>query len=228
MVYAGTIDSMNLTFQSAGSVWRDALVIEDIETGSLWSQVTGECISGKLEDSCLALLPSMLATYSEYKKLYPNGEVLAKPDKGSHSPYDWYAKDADMLGVFGRVDNFSRLEGKEPVFGIRSEGIQVAVSKNYLLQNRIALLDQFSPSAVVISDSNGDRVAAFTLPDSVKNISELRLDGDAMVIRNGEIMWDVGSGRIISGEGSDLTPVPITSSFWFAWVSFFPKTELIK
>ncbi len=92
--------------------------MQDLETGSLWSQINGECISGELEGKKLSPLPALHTTYSEFKELYPEGLLLKKPEKGeSGSSYDSYFADPDKLGIFGRADNFQKLDGKDKVFG---------------------------------------------------------------------------------------------------------------
>ena len=46
MVYARTLGSQSYTFQVSGMLWRNSLIMRDRETGSLWSHVTGEGLSG--------------------------------------------------------------------------------------------------------------------------------------------------------------------------------------
>jgi hypothetical protein len=200
-----------------------------METGSLWSQVTGECIAGEIEGKTLALFPSALSTYGEFKKRYPEGKILTRSNKTSEqTPYDWYARDETALGMFGRTDSFTRLKGKDIVFGIRAEGVQVAISKDYLSKSRFAVLEQFNQPVVVVSDSTCNSVTAFSLPNALTDVSGLKLINSKLTTANREMEWDAVTGKMTSGEEDDLVPLPITSAFWFAWASFFPKTELIK
>lgn len=210
-------------------MWRDALVIEDIETRSLWSQVTGECISGKLEGKSLHIFPSSLTTYQEFKKQYPHGKLLAKLDKGPpRSPYDLYFADESQLGTFGRVDNFERLKGKDIVFGLRLDGKQIAISQGYLSEKQFVVLEQFSPPVVVTYDTASYSVAAFSLPAQLADSSDLTLVDDRITLNSSRTAWNARTGQLLSGEGSNLASLPVTSAFWFAWVSFFPETELLK
>ena len=210
-------------------MWRDCLVIQDIETKSLWSAVTGECISGKLEGKSLRLFPSALTTYDEFKKQYPHGKLLAKADKGPpKSPYDTYLADESQLGTFGRVDNFERLKGKDIVFGLRLDRKQVAISQGYLSEKQFAVLEQFSPPVVVTYDTASYSVAAFSLPVQLADSLDLTLVDDRITLSSGRTAWNARTGQLLSGEGSNLISQPITSAFWFVWVSFFPQTELLK
>ena len=42
--------------------------------------------------------------------------------------------------------------------------------------------------------------------------------------------WDGLSGRATAGtdSGMELEQVPITYSFWFGWVDFYPNTEVYR
>jgi len=42
--------------------------------------------------------------------------------------------------------------------------------------------------------------------------------------------WDGLSGKATSGldDGMELEQVPITYSFWFGWVDFYPNSQLYK
>ena len=44
-----------LTFGVSGKLWRDALVMFDRQTGSLWSQISGDAIRAELE-RCIGML----------------------------------------------------------------------------------------------------------------------------------------------------------------------------
>ncbi len=204
-------------------------MLQDIETGSLWSQVTGKCIAGEMEGSLLTLYPAAMTTFAEFCISHPDGKLLSKPQPGpDSSPYDWYAADTSALSMFGRVDNFQRLRGKDIVYGLRMGGRQVAVAKDHLADRRLVVLEQFALPIIVTGDSAGRSVAAFELPVDRQRLSELKLVGDTLTFVDGGASFNAWTGRILSDEGDDLTPVPITSVYWFAWVSFFPNTELVK
>ena len=54
----------------------------DVETESLWGQVRGESIQGKMEKKRLNLFNSAHTTYSKFKEMFPEGKLLVKPEKG--------------------------------------------------------------------------------------------------------------------------------------------------
>ena len=48
------MNGKELTFMVSGMLWRDSLVMQDRETETLWSHVTGEAIRGPLKLRILA------------------------------------------------------------------------------------------------------------------------------------------------------------------------------
>lgn len=182
--------------------------MQDLETKSLWSQISGICIQGKMEGAQLKTVPFSHTTFAAFKKQYPHGKLLKKPadstNKIDGARYDSYFADKEKLGIFGRVDNFKRLAGKDKIYGIRFENSEFAVSESYLKKNGFALIVNDTKRIYLSYDVSDMSVAAFALPDSLKL-----------------------AGRIeINNQTAEAFPV--ISAYWFAWVSFFPETELIK
>jgi hypothetical protein len=204
--------------------------MQDLQTGSLWSQINGECISGELEGKILSPLPALHTTFSEFKELYPEGLLLEKPEKGeSGSSYDSYFADPDKLGIFGRADNFQKLDGKDKVFGLRLGKRQVAVSEDYLVKNSLTIISGTNPPIIVTYDDESKTVAAFALRDhSHTDLENIRIEDNALFLSGDNAAWDSRTGMVKSGDANSLDPIPAISAYWFAWISFFPDTELIK
>jgi hypothetical protein len=229
-VYAAEIDGRKLTFQASGSLWQDALVLQDLETESLWSQVSGECIMGELKDKKLELHPARHTTFAEFLADDANGLVLRKPSKGEpRAQYHSYFADSTKLGIFGRADDFERLPGKTIVLGLKLDDRQAAVHLEHLKQEKSTTVYDERGPIVVIHDSESGSSAAFRLPttDDGKAIPYV-ISGDRMMHVADERTWDTQTGRLQSGDGQDLDMVPLITAYWFAWVSFFPETELVK
>ncbi len=233
-MYAAELDDVRYTFQASGSLWQDALVMQDLQTRSLWSQISGEAIQGEMDGTALALIPSAMTTFAAFKERYPDGKLLKKPSRGpAGSPYSEYFADQSRLGVFGRQNNFKRLDGKAIVYGVREADRQAAVSRKFLVQNEFALLKQFEPPIVVTYDPGGAGVAGFVLPEDPRDL-EARLsvsDGRIQLHapgRDQRYQWDAFTGKPLDANFEPLEPVALQSAYWFAWVSFFPHTDLVK
>ncbi len=228
MVYAATVDTLHLTFQASGSLWQDALVMHDRETGSLWSQITGVCISGPLEGKRLLLLPSRHTTYGEFKETYPDGRLLAKPAKGeagSHYADYFTHPDRLRLGIFGRANTFTKLPGKAVVYGLRLGGEALAVAERYLAEQGFAVTSLSETPVIITYDPVGNAVAAFQLP--AREIDTVTVE-DGWIIYHNERTWQATTGAAAQPHEADLETLPLISGFWFAWVSFFPNTQLVK
>jgi hypothetical protein len=114
------------TLGVSGMLWRDALVMYDRATNSLWSQVDGTAVAGPEKGKRLQELPSELTTWGQWKRRHPDTLVLVKPSL-SASPYDGYFTDPEHIGVRGSINPDSRLPGKELVIGIERNGRFAAV-----------------------------------------------------------------------------------------------------
>ena len=204
--------------------------MHDVETGSLWPQPWGECFSGASVGKKLTEYPAIHTTYAEFKKLYPHGQLLKKPEKGEPSShYSKYFDDSEKLGMFGRVDDYERLSGKDKVFGLRRGDKQVAISLIYLKTNGRSLITGIGDPIIVTYDASSETASAFVFEGNQRAaVKGLKVDGDRMIAPGGRTVWHSRTGKVIEGDGTNLSVVPTMSSFWFAWVSFFPNTELVK
>lgn len=117
-MYARTVAGRTLTFGVSGMLYRDALVMYDRETGTLWSQIDGRALKGPLVGQVLQPVPSIHATWKEWRTLYPESLILKK-DGFYRSSYEEYNRDQSRLGIFGRRMNRSALPPKERILGIR-------------------------------------------------------------------------------------------------------------
>lgn len=203
--------------------------MHNLETESLWSQVSGQCIQGEQEGKLLELYPSSISTFAEYRASYPDGMILVKPEKGeAGSSYNSYFADRDKLGMFGRVDNFQRLAGKDLVYGLRAGERQVAVSEEYLAKNGYAYIDQLQPPVMIAFNKEGNSVSAFAVDDTELAADAFAVTGNKIIKVDGKTVWDATTGKLLEGKGKDLKEVAVMSAYWFAWASFFPETALIK
>ena len=177
----------------------------------------------------LELFPSMMTTYAEFKKLFPGGVLLVKPEKGEQgSPYNEYFTNPDKLGMLGRINDFERLKGKDIIYGLRLADGEVAISKAYLKDEGFAFIADSKSPIVVTLDAKSRTVAAFRLPHSDNiQVGDFSVSDDRLTFSVNGNTWKMKTGKSTDGQG-DLSLAPVLSAYWFAWVSFFPETELIK
>jgi hypothetical protein len=71
-VYDRSLDGRVLTFENSGALWRDTLVLRDIETGTYWTAATGVALSGPLAGKRLRPLPAAYTTARVWRGTFPD------------------------------------------------------------------------------------------------------------------------------------------------------------
>lgn len=118
MVYARRVDSRLLTLIVSGRLWRNSLVMQDEETGTYWSHVTGEAIEGPLKGKRLETIPAVQTTWKAWRAEHPNTEVLKKSAEITSSRYESYFSDPKRTGLFRSRWLVDRMPGKTKVHGV--------------------------------------------------------------------------------------------------------------
>ena len=126
IVFDPLVQGERVEFGTSGKLWNSNLVMYDRKTDTYWSQVLGEAIRGELAGSQLNVLPSDQVRFGEWKKEYPDGEVLSQ-DTGIYSEdrytIDPYGSYYTTPGTFFEVNaTDSRLEDKDFVLGVVVNG----------------------------------------------------------------------------------------------------------
>lgn len=232
-MYARTFEDRPepLTFGVSGKLIRNALVMYDRQTDTLWSQFLGIAVQGELQGTPLEPLASTLTDWATWRRLHPGTIVL---DQGGErfDPYSRYYTDGSA-GVLGERNSDDRLDRKEFVLGIQLPGFQKAYAFRHL-SNAPVVNDRLGDQdLVVVFDENAATGVAF---DRVVDGRALTFDlvtdvpGDLLGLRDRETgtLWAALSGEAIEGElaGAQLTQLPFTQVFWFAWTDFFPDAPL--
>lgn len=128
-MYDRKIDGRELKFGVSGKLYQSNVLLYDKQSESLWSQLKEEAISGEMTGKRLTALPSVLTTWSRWRRDHPATLVLS-PDTGYARPYDrdpyaGYAESGDLMFPPSRVDR--RLPAKARVLGIEMQGDAVAL-----------------------------------------------------------------------------------------------------
>jgi hypothetical protein len=230
-VYARDVSGRTLTFGVSGKLIRNSLVMFDRETGTLWSHLTGDALEGPLLGQHLQQVLSEQTTWGRWRAEHPETLMLAvDPSDVKFDPYQTYYGTPNA-GVVGRKHTDDRLPAKEKVIGVRLGGEVKAYSFTALARDRVVndtvggvplvvVFDGLSFSGAVYRRDPGGNVLTF----------EAGPDAFSMLDEQTGSTWDGLSGKATSGAdaGTELEQVPITYSFWFGWVDFYPNTELYK
>ena len=177
-----------LTFIVSGKLWRNSLIMQDKETGSLWSHVTGECLEGEFKGAELKMIPVVQTTWGQWSADHPGTRVLKKSEEIKSSAYERYFADPKKTGLFRTVWLQDRLPGKSLIHGVLLGPHSLAVADTAL--------------------SAGQPVTA-KLGDVTIKVSR-GPDGGVRALRE-----DTGAELIVR------------TAFWFAWSTYFPRTEVV-
>ncbi|MBI2642673.1 MAG: DUF3179 domain-containing protein [Candidatus Wildermuthbacteria bacterium] len=163
-VFDPVVKGERVEFGTSGKLWKSNLVMYDRKTDSLWSQILGEAIAGEMTGTKLAVLPSDLTRFGDWKKKFPQGEVLSR-DTGTlrfygQNPYGDYFEPVDFaLSLAGVQD--TRLAPDEFIFGLVVNGKAKAYPTK-LVQERGEVADVFEGQTFVLRhDKELDAVRVF-------------------------------------------------------------------
>lgn len=248
VTYGRVIAGTETTFGTSGRLFASALVMYDRATESLWTHFDGRAVVGMLTGTQLDVYGSPLMSWSDFRSNYPTGQVLDATQTGfsrdyGTNPYTGYDNPDSRPFLFaGDVDG--RARAKERVVGVSYADADVA----YSLQS----LSGESATATSVMHGSEDIVVLWTPGQSsaldASGISDGRDVGNVGVfvpVVNGQQLtftaqddgfvdaetgstWTV-AGVATAGElaGAQLERIPHLDTFWFAWATYRPQSELV-
>ena len=221
-------------------LYRSNKVMYDRLTQTLWSQLRGEPILGKLVGSGIKLeyFPVALTTWGEWLAEHPDTKVQSR-ETGYYPPrsYDredsprsiYFAYREDPETMFPIWNRDGQLAPKQLVLGVVAEDGHKAYSIDALRQDRLVNDSVGGVDIVVVGSSlSADALAfrsegrQFRLPDDAPlSLPDTLLDEDGAV-------WHVERDRLWKDDDpTDTLPLhPANVSFWFGWYITYPDTLL--
>lgn len=229
----------------SGLLRMSDLVMWDLQSQSLWQQITGEAIVGEHAGDSLTPIPSAIVRWADFKVNHPDGLAMTQ-DQGfgtnyGRNPYEFYSSSARPFLFRGEADD--RFPALSRVVGVTMEEGDKAYPFSELSEVR-----------VVNDEINGQPVAVFWGAEDTADaldaseIAEARgigtgiaynpvVDGQLLTFESvGDTEFvdnETGStwtilGRAVEGEleGAELEILPHKNEFWFAWSAFFPDAPV--
>lgn len=231
-MYTREVKGKELELAVSGKLYKDALVMFDRETGTLWTQVDGKALRGPLLGSSLTEVPAVQTTWKAWKKLHPDTLVLRKPGSVRGSHYEGYFQDPGKRGLFGtRGDD--RLGGKDKIVGVHEGSDAVAVPESLLRKRTVVQFQLGAKPVVVMYAQDAETPGVFRPIVDGKMLSfRVRGAGGQTLIEDVETgsVWSPLDGKAIRGPlaGKRLARVPYLHSFWYAWSAYRPETRVIS
>jgi hypothetical protein len=161
-VYSRKIGNQTYRFGVSGLLYKSNVLMYDLQTESLWSQVLQRSVTGRMTGAKLTRLPSTLTTWGKWRQEHPESDVLT-PATGhvrdySRDPYEDYYK--SRSGLFGFLKGGPGAEDKELVVGIEIDGLARAY-KLEELRNAGSFTDRFDEQIISLDyDDETDRLTA--------------------------------------------------------------------
>jgi hypothetical protein len=229
-VYARNVAGQTLTFGVSGMLYKDGLVMYDRQTDTLWTQVDGRGVRGKLTGWQLQIVPAIHATWKEWRALYPNSQVLKKRGE-SRSAYADYNRNPTELGIMGRRNADNRLPGKERILGVRVGNAAMAFPLAAVREARLAHASVGGLPVLLVAPSEDVPVLSYERRVRSRDLTfRLETVDGQLVLRDAETnsTWQIASGKAIGGPlaGAKLNRATAYPAFWFGWRGYFPSTTV--
>lgn len=239
-------DSIVLDFGTTGRLRKSDLVMYDRQSETWWQQFTGKGIIGDYTDVSLVRLPSQIISFEEFRKAFPQSQVLSR-ETGyqrpyGNNPYRGYDSIDNNPFLF-RGDIDPRLPAMERVLSILNDAETQLVPLSELKKQPVANLFSGESKVVVIASTTAtsaldtENIAqSRQVPAAAAfhaSVDELELDFE---FKDG-IVQDVQTashwnafGLSTKGKlaGTQLEQVDDGVHFAFAWLAFDPKAIVVK
>lgn len=226
------VDGQVLHFRLVG-VNNQNFLMEDIETGSWWQQVTGEAISGPLRGKRLELVPWDEVSFALWRGEHPGSLILERDPTydGPYAPADWEER-ADQMPAPPIFDSGAPLPPRELVVGLEIDGLAKAYPITELAAQS-PVVDRLGevPILLVVA-ADGKSVRAFDRRMGGEPLDFFRKpDAEELLLVDAQTgsTWDF-SGRAIDGPrvGEELTRVQVLKDFFFDWLHYHPETRIYR
>lgn len=159
IVFERSVDGAAQEFGVSGKLWQSNLLMYNRVTSeddeSLWSQALGEAVVGVHTGKKLAVVPSDIVRWSDWRAAHP-GTLVLSTDTGTSRDYgrdpygDYYTSESVSFGASFRD---TRLHPKALVHGIEVDGAYKAYADDALAQAR-TLDDSFAGKTIRVTKTD--------------------------------------------------------------------------
>ena len=163
-VYDRRVGDKTLTFINSGALWRDTLVLEDRETGTLWTAATGEALYGPLRGERLTPIPATNATMNAFAQAHPRARYLDTGELTETSISMALYNSSGWQGFSGFRTRDTRFEPKAKVYSI-SDGNEAVAFVEADVKGRGCVTAELGGRLVLLEwDAERDAPRAFRGP----------------------------------------------------------------
>ncbi len=235
-----------LSFGTSGMLYKSDLVMYDRQTESLWPQLEGRAVIGRLTGTVLERLPIQTVAWADFKSAHPDAWVLSE-DTGydrayGTNPYVGYDEETSRPFAFlGQVPDALPVKARVVGLGSGTDAVAVPFARlqadevldlTFQGERVVLLFDPALTSALDAQNLSESRTVgatgAFTPSWQGQELTFSRAPGGFSDAETSST-WDI-LGRAVAGPlaGAQLAPVDHVDTFWFAWSAFQPDTTVLK
>jgi len=170
MIFDRLFDGKEYTFGVSGLLYKSDVLLYDHQTESLWSQIAGKAVTGKMSGTKLKLLPAVNTTWGRWKRERPDTLALTT-DTGykrdySVDPFDSY-KATDRV-MFPMLEMDQRFNNKETVIGISLNGDTKAYPFSLLKKAEPPIKDTVGGVSILVHFDKDSSTAYITGADGAR------------------------------------------------------------
>lgn len=218
------------TFGTSGLLYRSNKLMYDRQSYTLWSNLTGEPVVGRLALTSLKLpvLPNTVTTWSGWVERHPDTTVMVPDNRlAARWRFDYTSGAADRMrrGVAFPVWRKSdRLDRDTEIYALRIEGEAKAYPIEILLEQGV-VNDQLGGSRLVLL---ADRTTGAVRAYASGGLTFRRGESDTELVDDSDRRWRVTEEALVSAGIEPLERLPGHTAFWFGWYGFYPRTEVYE
>jgi hypothetical protein len=224
-VYGREYQGRELRFGPSGGVLHHSLVLQDKETDSYWSIMSGKSLAGEFEGTRLEELPlGIKIQWKDWRGQHPDTLVLSVEgvEYNPDNPYEDHLSSKESFD--GSQADDRRLPAKEPVYAFRIGARPFAGPTTALEGGAVFHVDQhdlflYRPPGAAIFLST----VAFRAPGQAFDYKD-----DAWLHIGSGARFDEDRGVFEGKAGHDVARLDGFDTFWFNWSMTHPDTEVLE
>lgn len=221
-MYSRDYSGKTLSFEVSGRLMESSLVMQDKQTDTYWSIMTGGAVGGELEGTELIELPvSKKVKWKDWVAEHPDTLVLsvAGIEDVPRNVYDRYF--ADRRGFRGQMARDDRLDTKAPIYAFQYGGRPFAVDAETIEGGRVFELP------------DGREALLYRAPGAEMMASSVAYVSDSGFEHRDGAWVELGSNSRFSGDRLEFDDgaverLPGFDTFWYNWSLIHPDTEILS
>lgn len=240
------VDGEVLRFGVSGLLRKSDLVMWDDRSTSLWQQITGQGIVGRFAGINLVVIDTSIVSFGQFAESHPDGWSLSRNTGYSieygANPYRGYSSGDGPIPSFFAEEVDTRFPALSRVVGVRTASgataYPFALLEDDLVVNDViddrpivvwwvpGTVDALDRTSIADSQAIGTGVAHYAETNG-RTLGFVANGDGTFTDSETSSTWNV-FGVAVEGElaGAQLTPLPHTNEFWFAWAGFFPDGQV--